>query len=253
MKDGFVATTHGRIHYLEAGSGAPIILLQSNGNSAYEYEEMTPLLAGKYRVLAWDSPGHGDSDRITRHYSVEDYSDAVIAFMDALGLQKASVLGASIGGMICTDLGARYASRLDRNFIVEAPARTQEEWAQEWPRTERSWCHPVQTMDQLTPRFQKVTPQFFERWNIDRSKAGPWTMLDVMWALRLYDARASIPKITAKSMAIFGDDNRIKAYAPLYKEGVPGIRVEIMKNCGHFPMVDDPEGLARLVEDFMAS
>ncbi|MYZ47654.1 alpha/beta fold hydrolase [Propylenella binzhouense] len=253
MKDGFVETAHGRIHYLEAGSGKPIILLHSNGNSAYEYDHLIERLAGKHRAIAWDQPGHGDSDRIVRHYSVEDYSDAVVAFMDALGIDKANVLGASIGGMICTDLGARHADRIDHLFVVEAPARSQEEWAAEWLRTERNWTSPVQAMDQLTPRFRNVTPEFLERWNIDRQKAGAWTMLDVMWALRLYDSRGAIPKVTAKTMAIFGENNRIKAYAPLYEAGIPGVRIELMKDCGHFPMVDDPEALAKLVDDFVGA
>ncbi|MGZ0248029.1 MAG: alpha/beta fold hydrolase, partial [Alphaproteobacteria bacterium] len=99
--DGFINTGHGRIHYLEQGSGPSVILLHSNGGSAYEYEEMFDQLAKTHRVLAWDMPGHGDSEPITLHYSVEMYADAVVAFMDALDIESASVLGSSIGGAIC--------------------------------------------------------------------------------------------------------------------------------------------------------
>src|ERR1700730_9106966 len=98
MKDGFVKTRHGRLHYLEAGSGRPVILLHSNGNSAYEYDELIKLLSAHSRVIAWDQPGHGDSEPTGRHFTVEDFGDAVISFMDALGLGTASAMGSSIGG-----------------------------------------------------------------------------------------------------------------------------------------------------------
>lgn len=252
MKDGFATTGHhGRLHYLEAGTGRPIILLHSNGNSAYSYQYLIPHLEGKYRLIAWEQPGQGDSDRITRHYSVEDYSDAVVEFMGALGLDTASVLGSSIGGMIAHDLGARHADRLDRLFIVEPPARTAEQWEAVWPDTEKNWCHPVQTREQLQPRMNEVPDELLARWNIDRQKAGPWALLDTMWALRLYDSRATMARISGKAMAIFGNNGALKEFAPLYEQAVPGLKSVIMGNSGHFPMFDEPEQLARVIDDFM--
>jgi 3-oxoadipate enol-lactonase len=253
MHDGFVETRHGRIHYLERGQGRPLILLHSNGNSAHQFAEMLEILGHRYRVVAWDQPGQGDSDRIVRHFSVEDYADAVVSLMDALGIDKASVLGTSIGGMVCVDLGARHAKRIDRLFITEAPARSEQEWAKDWLRTETNWSQPTQAMDQIAPRFRNATPDLLRRWNIDRNKAGAWCLVDVMWALRLYDSASAIPRISCKTMAIFGENNNAKAHAHLFEKGVPGIVMKMMKDCGHFPMTDDPEELSRIVEAFMES
>jgi len=251
MRDGFVSTPHGRLHYLEAGSGRPIVLLHTNGNSAYEYEDLIKILAADNRVIAWDQPGHGDSDRITRHYSVEDYGDAAIAFMQALGLPRASVLGASIGGAIAADLGARHGSHIDKLFIVEAPVRTPDEWASRWQSTEQNYCFPTQTAPQLAPRLRKVNDPLLERWNIDRNKAGAWAMLDVMWALRDYDVRAAMPKIKARTLVIYGDKSPVGAGAKVFEQTVPGAQLVIMKDCGHFPMLDDPQALADVVTGFL--
>jgi 3-oxoadipate enol-lactonase len=253
MKDGFIKTTHGRIHYLEAGSGRPIILLQSNGNSAYQYDSVMALLAKKYHVIAWDQPGQGDSDRITRHYSVEDYGDAAIAFIDALGLDKANVLGSSIGGAIAIDLGDRYAKRIDRLWVMESPIKSEPEWAAQWLATEEAWSQVNQTWDQVSARMHDLTKSVFQRWNIDRSKAGVWCMLDVMWALRLYDAHAAVKRISTKhTMGVFGNNSpHSKVAGPLLQRTVPGLKLEVMKNCGHFPMIDDAEGLARIMDDFI--
>jgi len=253
MKDGFVTTkTFGRIHYMEAGAGKPVILLQSNGASAYEYADVYPVLKGNRRVIGWDQPGQGDSDRITRHHSVEDYGDAVVEFMDALGLERASVLGCSIGGAIAIDLGVRHAARIDRLFIAEAPFRSAEQWAIDWPQTEANWSFPVQARELVEPKLRHLTDAHFARWNIDRQKAGPWTMLDVMWALRLYDTKAALPKVRAENtMVLFGSRSRLKAAAAVFQELLRGARHAILEDCGHFPMIDDPEQLARVVDEFM--
>ena len=78
VNERFVAVHgHGRQHSKEAGSGEPLILIHTNGASAWQYAEVFPLLLTRFHVLAWDMPGHGDSDPIQRHYSVEDYADAL--------------------------------------------------------------------------------------------------------------------------------------------------------------------------------
>ncbi len=254
MKDGFVSTkNHGRIHYLEAGSGKPIILLQSNGNSAYEYDAVLPILGKSRHVIAWDQPGQGDSDRIVRHYSVEDYGDAVIEFMDALGLKTASVLGSSIGGSITVDLGARHAKRIDRLFIVEAPVRTTAEWAARWQDTDQNWSFPTQTREQVAPRLRHLTDPVLQRWNIDRNKAGSWTMVDVMWAIRLFDVNTAVKKVWTKhTMAIYGKKGQLAATAaPVMEKNIPGCKLTLLEHSGHFPMLDEPEELSRIVDGFM--
>jgi 3-oxoadipate enol-lactonase len=247
-KDGFVETSHGRIHYLEAGSASDVmILLHSNGGSAYEFEDVLDGMAETYRVLAWDMPGHGDSEPIAKHYSVMMYADAVIAFMDALGVKKASVLGSSIGGAICVALGAHHADRIDVLYPTETPTRSNEVWTNSWATIEKNYCNPVQTFDQVAPRFRHVTPHHMDRWNVDRQKAGARTMLDVMWALREYDVFADIPKIATQTCVIFGDKGPTIAGIDNFRKSMPGADVVVMEDCGHFPMNDDPAELTRIV------
>lgn len=251
--DGFVATSHGRIHYLEAGKGADtLLLLHSNGGSAYEYEDVLDGMGEAYRVLAWDMPGHGDSEPITKHYTVEMYADAVIAFMDALGVKSASVLGSSIGGAICVALGANHADRIDVLYPTETPTRSDETWTNSWATIEKNYCNPVQSFDQVAPRFRHVTPHHMDRWNIDRQKAGAWTMLDVMWSLREYDVFADIPKIATETCVIYGDKGPTIAGIDNFRNGLPDADIVVMENCGHFPMNDDPAALTEIVNGYKA-
>jgi pimeloyl-ACP methyl ester carboxylesterase len=247
ITDGFVSTDHGRIHYLETGSGPAIILLHTNGNSAYEYEDMLKILAPKFRVIAWDQPGHGDSDPISRHYSVEDFSDALASFMDALGLKTASILGSSIGGAIATDFGARHGDKINTLFICEAPVRTQEVWQKNWWNTEKNYGMATQTMAQIENRLNHTDEDFLTRWNVDRNKAGSWVMTQVMWALRQYDMEGAMPKITCKPVVVVGGKSGVKAAEPIYRKLIDGMSFELMENSGHFPMLDEPHVLSEIV------
>lgn len=246
-QDGFANTSHGRIHYLEQGSGAPVILLHSNGGSAYEWEEMFDELAQTHRVLAWDMPGHGDSEPITKHYSVEMYADAVVAFMDSLGIQSASVMGSSIGGGICVSLGANHPDRIDVLFPVETPTRSVETWNNSWPTIEKNYCNPMQSFEQVEPRFRHVNTHHMDRWNVDRQKAGARTMLDVMWALRDYDVFSDIPKITTQTCVVYGDKGPTIAGIDHFKTGLPNAPIVVMEDCGHFPMNDAPSELVGII------
>ena len=74
-------------------------------------EAVAPLLAKHFRVIAWDMPGHGDSDRIARHYSVEEHAKALAALMTALKIKAAHISGASIGGLSVKPMRRRPGSR----------------------------------------------------------------------------------------------------------------------------------------------
>ena len=248
MQDCFVSTAHGRIHVHQGGSGPPLLLLHSNGGSAHDFELVTERLGRRFEVFAWDMPGQGDSDPLPAHRSVMQYTDALIACMDALGLEKASVLGVSIGGAICAALGAHHAHRLDRLFIVECPFRSAEEWQTQWPRIEANFAQPVQPLDVVAPRVRHVPDGFLTRWNIDRSKAGAKAMMSVMWALREYDAAPDLAADPPGTMVIFGDRGPTIANMQAFLGHMREPRAEVMAGCGHFPMFDAPDEFCALIE-----
>lgn len=241
MEDHFAQTRHGRIHWLESGVGEVLLLLHSNGCSAREYESVISQLASQFRVIAWDMPGHGDSDPITRHYTVEDYADAVVSLLDVLDLQRVWVAGASIGGLICVELGARHPTRIKGVVVVEALLKTEPEWKDQWHRIEATFGTEVQSFQEVSPRFRNLTPQVLERWNIDRSKASAWTMMDVMWSIRLYQASERIGAMKLPSAVIWGENGPVKSTIDRWTTLLPNSDCEMLADCGHFPMIDDPK------------
>ncbi|HEY8580571.1 MAG TPA: alpha/beta hydrolase [Beijerinckiaceae bacterium] len=249
----FVPTSDGVIHCHVAGEGEALLLLHSNGASAHEYEHVLNLLAERHRVIAWDMPGHGDSDAPVRRYDVEDYAAAAVALLDALEIDRAHVAGSSIGGSITIALGARHPSRVRTLMPIETPVRTPEEWAAGWFQTEKMFGAVTQAQDQVAPRFRSVDADFMARWNVDRAKAGARGMIGVMWALRRYDVLADAARVGAPTLLLYGDRGPTAARAPQLAARIPGARTATIADAQHFPMIDDPEAFARATLDFTRS
>lgn len=248
----FCSTRFGRVRYVDQGEGEPLVLLHSNGCSHHEFDPALPLLARHFRCIAWDMPGHGDSDRPTGHLSVMDYADAVLALMDGLGIDDAHVCGASIGGMVCVALGARAPQRMRSVVIAEAPLRTRDEWAAQWARIEAMFGTPRQDAAEIAPRLRQVTPALVQRWNLDREKAGAWRMIDVMWALRDFDAAGHLARIGCPAAVLIGDRGPVIGSRAAYAAALPAAPMRILADAGHFPMIDDPVGFADGVRSAIA-
>jgi pimeloyl-ACP methyl ester carboxylesterase len=252
MKHGFAKTSHGAIHYMEAGSGEPVILIPSNGCSVYEYEPAMALLAKTSRPIAIDLPGHGDSDPVTRRYSIDDYAASVIAFLDALGLDRVSAGGSSLGGSIAVRLGARHGARISNLLVIEAPTRSEREWADGWLEVETNFGAPTQTAEILKTRFFcPVTPELVTRWNIDRNKTGVHTMISAMWAIRQYDVMADVPRMTTRALLVYGDRSPIVDGIQKIRSLKPDAASVRIPDAGHFPMLDHPDLFATAVADFI--
>ncbi len=104
-------------NYLEAGSGDPVLLIHGSGPgvSAYANWRLTiPALAESNRVLAMDMVGFGFSERPTgATYGLTTWVDQAVGFLDALGIEKATVVGNSFGGAIALRMASRHPGRVD--------------------------------------------------------------------------------------------------------------------------------------------
>lgn len=245
--DRFVTVDGHRFHYVEAGDGPPLVLLHSGGASARQYGAVIPMLAAKHRVIAWDMLGHGDTDPLTRHLTMEDHGALLAGFIAALGLGRITLSGSSIGGYIAMAYAASSAAALDRLILVEAPFRSSEWYRDNWAGFEAMCAIPDNTMDELKPRFRDVTPELHKRWNIDRNKAGSWTMVDIAWACRDFDAADAYARIMAPTSFLVGSNGPTLNEKARMEALRPDIRVNVIEGCGHFPMIDDPDGFVRAI------
>jgi pimeloyl-ACP methyl ester carboxylesterase len=248
----FLSTPSGRIHCLEQGEGPPLLLLHSNGCSVHEYDQVLPLLARQFRCIVWDLPGHGDSEPARGHVSIRQYAAATVEVLDALGLERAHVCGASIGGFICMAVGLAWPERVASLTIVEAALRTPEEWAAQWPRIEAMFAIAQQSSEEVAPRLRDLTPPLLARWNIDRAKAGGWRMVDAMWAIREYDALGELARLRVPCAIVMGDRGPVIGGRLRYEQALRTAPIRVIAEAGHFPMIDAPQEFARAVHEGIA-
>ena len=103
------------INYIDEGSGDAVLLLHGWGSNIKSFAALISLLKTKYRVLAIDYPGFGESDKLKTSFCVDDYCDIVVEFLKKLNVEKVILVGHSYGGRIILKLN----NRKDLPFVIE--------------------------------------------------------------------------------------------------------------------------------------
>ena len=195
-------------------------------------------------------PGHGDSDPISHHYTMEDHAKALAALMTALKIKAAHISGASVGGSVTVAFASLFPTRTLSAVPVETPCRNSDEWGANWHHTEGNFGLPMQTAAQIKERVAVVDAGLEQRWNIDRCKAGAWAMVDVMWGIREFNVVAAAKKIKKPMMIVYGRKGPTIALKDRLAGAAPKAKLAVMENSGHFPMLDEPSAFSALYIKF---
>jgi pimeloyl-ACP methyl ester carboxylesterase len=252
MEHLFVKTRAGHLHVVRAASDdkPPLVLLHSNGGSWRQFVGTIGGFAERYSVHAIDLPGQGDSHPLNDHFPVERYADSILDVADHLGLEGITVLGCSIGGSVAIELAARLPARFTRLVIVETPVRDDSAWASRWGRMEELFGIVNQPFELAAQRVIGLSPDGYVEWSIDRHKAGAKTMVDVMWAMRRYDALAAIDRLQVPALVVFGAATPIADSRRVYESRLPRAPLVTLPEASHFPMIEAPQALLRTVLDW---
>lgn len=109
-----VKTRHGKLAIQEVGDGPPVLMLHGLGGTKISFLPTQAALAPDFRTIAVDLPGFGDSDKpLPGSYDAKFFAKWVIGLMDALELERAHVIGHSMGGRVAIELGMSHADRID--------------------------------------------------------------------------------------------------------------------------------------------
>ncbi len=145
-----VATRRARLSTMEAGNGPAVVVVHGLGATKGSFLPTVVALSGSFRVIAVDLPGFGESDKpVGASYDARFFARAVIDLLDALELDRAHLIGNSLGGRVALEVGLRHADRVGRLALL-APSLA-------WRRG-RSWAplvrltRPELGLVQLAPR-----------------------------------------------------------------------------------------------------
>ena len=105
------------LFYIEKGQGFPLILLHGNGEDSSYFTHQIDEFSSSYHVYAIDTRGHGKSPRGTAPFTIRQFADDLLAFMDRHGIEKAHILGFSDGGNTAMIFAMRYPERVERLIL----------------------------------------------------------------------------------------------------------------------------------------
>lgn len=265
-----VQTAKWKMHYNEAGSGHPLILLHGSGPGASgwsNYSQNIPALAEHFRVLALDFVGWGQSDPVS--FQERDNTEAVKLFMDALDIDRAAFVGNSLGGMISLRMAVHYPSRVSHVITmgsgsggvkITAPGDGPSEGMKVLFETYRdpspeSMRRLVEIMTYDHARFSanglaETRSEAARRHQVhldnfnEGAAFGPGD---------IFCTEEQLAAITAPCLLMHGRDDRVVGMEHTLKlvSLIPDSRAVLFNRCGHWAQLEHAEEFNRLVSDFV--
>lgn len=126
MKRAYTDTKEGEVHYYSCGDGEPLVLVHHAGATGREYEQVMALLSDRFRTYAFDLPGHGGTEPILGPQPlIKDFAQLLVAFMDAMEIERAYLAGIHTGSEICAAAAHEFPSRVQKLALCGMQCRNQ--------------------------------------------------------------------------------------------------------------------------------
>ncbi|MFW9929134.1 MAG: alpha/beta fold hydrolase [Candidatus Thorarchaeota archaeon] len=266
-----------KICYEERGSGDPVILIHGFGVKKEEWIAQFVPLSEHFRVIRLDNRGAGKSDRPNEPYLMEMFADDVVGLMDYLEIDKAHVIGWSLGGMIAEHVVIRHSDRVKKLILINTMAR--------WPpdksglelykhsqldRAKARLKNPEETYFNsakmgFTRQFlkeMKADPnkKFYDLWSaedmIKQSQMNPSTPQDIINqvnALGHMDVLDDLHKIKNKTLIMCAEKDRQMPFSvnQLIHENIPNSEFIMIKGAAHNSPQEKAPEINKIIIDFL--
>lgn len=245
-------------YQLDGPADAPVMVLSNSlGTDSALWEAQAPALAA-YRVLRYDSRGHGRSDAPDGDYTMEALARDVLGLLDHLGLERVRYCGLSMGGAIGQWLGAYAPKRLDRLILANTGAvfGTPQLWQTRLETVRREGMAAVTdgVLDRwFTPGFRAAQPAEVERIKAMLLATPPQGYAGCCAALRDTDFRSLLPLIAVPTLVIGGlhDAASPPERAQELADAIGGAKLTML-DAAHLSPVEQPSAFNAALLDFLA-
>ena len=253
--------------FFDAGSGPAIVFVHGLAGNATHWLHVAPRFADRFRVIGLDLPGCGVTAPPLDGYSLRGYAEHVRALMDLLGVDRATLVGHSMGGMVSTDLALIARDRVDRVVLVN-PAGFHP-----LPRILRLGGELVLREGLLNPILPRVwrgilgnvfcepsaeSEAFIQMVRETYRDEDVWMVSRVMAGLR-HDLlhrnfTALLPTMDLPVWLIWGEKDRLVPARVFHDAArrLPNVTVEEIPRCGHMPILEKPERVVAFLERAVA-
>lgn len=248
------------VHHVVTGrADAPVVVLSNSlGATHAMWDENLSELEQHFRVVRYDTRGHGDSPVPSGPYSIDDLTDDVVALLDHLGVRRAHFVGLSLGGMTGMRLAARHPERVDRLVVLCTGAHLtpSSAWHDRAATVRAEGTRAVAeavVARWFTPAYLQDNPEVKARSEAtvagtpDEGYAGCCEVIGAM------DLRADLASITAPTLAIAGADDPATPppHLQAIAESVDDGRLLVVPDSAHLANAQQPRAVTSAIVDHL--
>ncbi|HEU5343188.1 MAG TPA: alpha/beta hydrolase [Ktedonobacterales bacterium] len=240
------------MHYEQEGSGEPLLLIPylAADNACYAFQVAE--YAKHFTCISVDPRGTGESDKPAGPYSTEQYADDMAGLLNALGIERAHVMGLSLGAAIGMWLAAKYPTQVKSLSLHSA-----------WPKTDQflrailaGWRTMAKALDSVpemviqgifpwcfTPELYAARPEYIEALSafVRGRPAQPLeAFMSESDAVLAHDAQGQLGAITAPTLITFGQRDQVTStrFAKPLQQGIAGAELLVFEGCAHAPIYE---------------
>lgn len=249
------------LEYEERGQGDALVLLHGLGSSAHDWDFQMPALAREYRVIAPSLRGFGASDKPDGPYTVMQYARDVIALLNELGIERAHVLGFSLGGAVAFQLAVQFEHRLKSLIVVNSqPSFELDHWRKYLMTLMRIGMANIMGMERMTrflakrmfpaPAQKELREQMLRRYRTNDKTA----YLAALRALAGWSVEDLIDKVKLPTLVLAGEyDITPVDEKRAFAQKMPNAAVKVVADSRHGTPFDQHAIVNKLVLDFLAT
>jgi pimeloyl-ACP methyl ester carboxylesterase len=249
-----------RLRYAEQGprDGRAVLLLHGWTDSWFSFSRVLPLLPREWRVMAPDQRGHGESEKPAGGYAMRELARDAIALLDVLGIERAAVVGHSMGSFVAQHVAALEPERADRVVLVDSAVTCRH--AEVLPLFEAVRSFEDTADEGFIREFQSSTinqpvpAEFFERVVRESKKLPLHAWKALARAHFEFDSRAIAGSVRAPLFALWGEKDAVfpRAQQEEFRRHYPSAAFKTYPGAGHAPHWEIPAEFARDVVAFLA-
>ncbi len=269
-------TVNGRIHYHEAGEGPALLLLHGSGPGVTawaNYQNNLPVFAREFHCILPDFPGYGKSEA-REGLPVETCIDAIVELMDALGIERAHIIGNSLGGIVGSHIAARMPGRVSRfitiggiglnlfsafpgeglNLLTEFVEDPTRERVEQWLRS-MVYDQSLVTDELIDTRFeQAIEPVTFASTRRLYSREAITGIAGFREGMGAVTTIEHLANIQAPTLIVWGRDDRVSPMdiGLIPMRIIPDAELHIFPRCGHWAMIEKKHEFESLTMSFLA-
>lgn len=263
-----------RLAYVDEGDGPPLLLLHGFGGAIWQWEYQLPALSATHRVIALDLLGAGLSDKPDIAYRPDEYLHYVRGFLDALGIDRVTVIGNSMGAGIALGLALTTPDRIDRLILIgglppnvkgtlTSPLirRALDTQAPTWLIRFLGWFAGTsatnRVLEEIVYDHRLLTPAVRDRSHRNRQGGGMiGPALATARALPLWesDYAPRLGTITHQTLVLWGEQDRVfpLAVGKTLAAHLPQAHVIAIPQAGHIPQWEQPDAVNRAIATFLS-